>query len=185
MMTLDDSKIIDLYFERNECAIHETDIKYGRLLRHISYSILRSSDDSEECVDDTYMKTWQSVPPERPGYFKAFLARITRNISINRYNSNKRGLALTTDTALEELEECIPATDGEIADDIELCDALNSFLSSLGKTHRQVFVKRYFYMMSVREISKDLSLTSSNVKVILMRTRERLREHLEKAGITV
>lgn len=182
---MDDNKILDLYFERDESAIHETDIKYGKLLRHIAYNILRSSHDSEECVDDTYMKTWTVIPPERPSFFKAFLARITRNISINRYNSNRRGLTVNTDMALDELEECIPAKAGELSDDIALKDAINSFLSSLGKTHRQVFVKRYFYMMSVREIAKDLSLTVSNVKIILMRTRERLKEHLEKAGITV
>lgn len=182
---MDDNKIIDLYFERNEAAIHETDIKYGRLLRHIAFNILHSSHDSEECVDDTYMKTWQAIPPERPQFFKAFLARITRNISINRYNSNRRASSLNTDMALTELERCIPDTEGDVSDDIELRDAINAFLESLGSTPRQIFVKRYFYMMSVREIAKDTSLTLSNVKVNLMRTREKLKEHLEKAGITV
>ena len=182
---MDDSKILDLYFARNETAIHETDVKYGRLLWHIAYNILRSSHDSAECVDDTYMTTWETIPPERPQFFKAYLAKITRNLSINRYNANRRGISINTDMALDELEECIPASSGDISEDIDLRDAINGFLASLGKTQRQVFVKRYFYMMSIREIANDTSLTASNVKVILMRARDGLRVHLEKAGIKI
>lgn len=182
---MDDSKILDLYFERSEIAIHETDIKYGRLLRHIAFNILRTSHDSLECVDDTYMKAWETIPPERPQFFKAFLAKITRNISINRYNANRRSRSPNTDMALDELEECIPAAGGDLSEDIDLKDAINDFLASLGQAQRQVFVKRYFYMMSVAEIARDMSLTVSNVKVTLMRARDSLRDHLEKAGITI
>ena len=182
---MDDSKILDLYFERSEAAIHETDIKYGRLLRHIAYNILHTFHDSLECVDDAYMKAWETIPPERPQFFKAYLAKITRNISINRYNATRRGSSVNADMALDELEECIPASGSDLSEDIDLRDAINDFLASLGKTQRQVFVKRYFYMMTVREIAKDMSLTESNVKVTLMRARDGLRDHLEKAGITI
>ena len=182
---MDDSKILDLYFERSEAAIHETDIKYGRLLRHIAYNILHTFHDSLECVDDAYMKAWETIPPERPQFFKAYLSKITRNISINRYNANRRVSSINTGMALDELEECIPAASGDLSDDIDLRDAINDFLASLGQTQRQIFVKRYFYMMTVREIAKDMYLTESNVKVTLMRVRDELRDHLEKAGITI
>lgn len=183
---MDDQRIIELYFRREEKAIEATDAKYGKLLNHIAFNILRSAPDSEECVNDTYMRAWQAMPPQRPSFLKAFLAKITRNLSINRYLANKsRGRMLTTDSIIDEFAECVPATDGEISEDLALRDAINSFLGSLGERQRIIFVKRYFYMCPISEIASDMSLSSSNVKVTLMRTRDKFREYLEKAGITV
>lgn len=183
---MDDNRIIDLYFMRDERAIEKTDEKYGRLLRHVSYSILHSTADSDECVNDTYMKAWGAMPPERPNILSAFLSKITRNLSINRYMQNKsRNRMMHTDLVFEEFAECVPDTAGLISDDIALRDAINGFLGSLGEISRKIFVKRYFYTMSVREISIDMRTSVSNVKVSLMRTRRKFKDYLEKAGISI
>ena len=183
---MEDSKIIDLYFERNERALEYTEAKYSKLLHHVAFCILHNMPDCEECVNDTYMKAWESMPPERPTYLGAFLSRITRNLSINRYIKNKsRNKMLTTEKVFEEMEDCIPESTLPISDDVALRDAINSFLESLSEMPRKIFVKRYFYMMSVKEISIDTSTSVSNVKVSLMRTREKLKAHLEKAGISI
>lgn len=183
---MEDSKILDLYLVRDERAIECTEAKYNKMLSHIAFNILHSAEDSGECVNDTYMKAWQAIPPDRPTYLGAFLAKITRNLSINRYIQNKaRGRMLTTEKVFEEISECIPDTSTPISEDIALRNAINDFLASLGEIPRKIFVKRYFYMMSVKEISLDMRITVSNVKVILMRTREKMKTHLEKAGISI
>lgn len=183
---MDDNRIIDLYFSRDERAIEQTRAKYGKLLYHVAYKILHSSPDSEECVDDTYMKAWGAMPPEKPSILSAFLCKITRNLSINRYLQNKsRSKIMTTEKVFEEIAECVPDTAGPISDDIALRDAINGFLESLGEVSRNIFVKRYFYMMSVNEISVDMKTSVSNVKVSLMRTRNKFKDYLEKAGISI
>ena len=183
---MDDNRIIDLYFARNERAIEHTSKKYGKLLNYVAYNILHDASDSEECVNDTYMRAWQAMPPERPTYLSAFLSKITRNLSINRYLQNKaRRKMLTTDKVLEEMADCIPDTSAPICDDIILRDAINSFLYSLDENPRKMFVKRYFYMMTIKEISIDMKTSVSNVKVSLMRTREKFKAYLEKAGINI
>ena len=183
---MDDNRIIDLYFAREERAIEQTSAKYGKLLLHVSYTILHSSFDAEECVDDTYVKAWGSMPPERPNHLSAFLCKITRNLSINRYLKNKAASRMMcTDKVFEEIAECIPDTAGPISEDIELRNAVNGFLESLGEIPRKIFVKRYFFMMSIKEISIDMGTTVSNVKVSLMRTREKFKVYLEKAGISI
>ena len=183
---MDDNRIIDLYFVRDERAIEHTDAKYGRLLRHVAYTILHSTPDSDECVNDTYMKAWGAMPPARPNVLSAFLSKITRNLSINRYLQNKaRNRMMHTDLVFEEFAECVPDTAGPISDDIALKDAINGFLELLGESSRKIFVKRYFYMMSVREISIDMKTSVSNVKVSLMRTRGKFKDYLEKAGISI
>ena len=183
---MDDNKIIDLYFRREEMAIEATRVKYGKLLNHISYSILHSQPDVEECVDDTYMKAWQTIPPERPTFFSAFLCKITRNLSINRYLKNKsRYKMLTTEQVFEEMYECVPDSEPTISDDIAIRDAINGFLDSLAEIPRKMFVKRYFYMLPIKEISIDMGISVSNVKVSLMRTREKFKAYLESAGISI
>jgi RNA polymerase sigma-70 factor (ECF subfamily) len=183
---MDDNRIIDLYFTRDERAIEHTRAKYGKLLYHVSYKILHSNPDVEECVDDTYMKAWGAMPPERPNILSAFLCKITRNLSLNRYLQNKaRGRMMTTEKVFEEIAECVPDTAGPISDDLALRDAINGFLESLGEMSRMIFVKRYFYMMSVNEISIDMKTSVSNVKVSLMRTRNKFKDCLEKAGISI
>ncbi len=185
-MLLDDSRIIELYFKRDEGAIDETRNKYGKLLFHIADNILGSDSDAEECVDDTYMRTWQVIPPNRPNFFSAFLSKITRNLALTRYGRMKRRIS-NTDTAhiFEEISESVPDGRGSIADDIALRDALNSFLSSMGEIPRRIFMKRYFYMCDIKGIAREMGLSVSNVKVTLWRSRLDLREHLEKEGIYI
>lgn len=183
---MDDKKIIELYFDRNERAIEETKDKYGKLLGHIAYSILHSDEDSEECVDDTYVKAWKSMPPTRPNILSAFLCKITRNLSINRYLQNKsRRQYMSADTVFEEIAECVPDTSGPISDTIALKDAINGFLKHLPETQRKIFVKRYFYMMEIKEIAREIRTSTGYVKVNLMRTREKFKAYLEKAGISI
>jgi RNA polymerase sigma-70 factor (ECF subfamily) len=183
-MIVDDNKIIDLYFARDERAIKQTKAKYGKLLFGISYGILHSVPDAEECVDDTYMSAWGAIPPAKPTYFSAFLSKIVRNISFNRYNQNKRRTRnLVAEAVLDELAECIPAPAGEMAEDIAIRDCLNRFLSGLSSQNRIIFVKRYFFMRSIGEISDETGVSISAVKVALSRMRALLKERLEREDI--
>ena len=183
---MDDNKIIDLYFDRDERAIDETRVKYGKLLNHISFSILHSREDTEECVNDTYVKAWQAMPPKKPNILSAFLSKITRNLSINRYIQNKnRRQHLTADGVFDEISECVPDTSGPISDTVAIRDAINGFLATLNETSRKIFVQRYFYMLSIKEISLNAKTSTANVKVNLMRTREKFKTYLEKAGINI
>lgn len=186
---MDDKQLIDLYFERSETAVSETQKKYGRYCHYIAYNILRCDADAEECVNDAYIKIWNAIPPMHPDNLSAFLGKITRNIALNRYakyNAEKRGKGQTA-FALEELQECLPeATDGtDIADELALKDALNRFLWSLLPKTRTIFMRRYWYMSSIKEIAADYSLSENNVKMILFRTRGRLKKFLEKEGINI
>ena len=183
---MEDNQIIELYFQRNADAIKETDSKYGSYCFAIADNILHNREDSEECVDDTYMRAWRAMPPERPNILSAFLSKITRNLSINRYLQNKaRYKMLTTEKVFEEMEDCLPDSRGPISDDIAIRDAINGFLASLSEIPRKTFVKRYFYMLPVKQIAVEMKTTVSNVKVSLMRTRTKFRDYREKAGISV
>lgn len=183
---MEDSKIIDLYFERSQSAISETQKKYGRYCHTIAYNVLYSNEDAEECVNDTYLRAWQSIPPHRPSCLSSFLGRITRNLALDRYDektAQKRGGSL--DLALEEISECLPDTHGEDRNDKAIKDAINSFLASLPKRTRIIFMQRYWYLSSISEISLSLGISESNVKVILMRTRNKFKAHLEKEEIFI
>lgn len=183
---MEDQKIVALYFERDESAIAETDRKYGAYLFTIAERILSCVPDSEECVNDTYMKTWQSVPPERPSILKHFLAKITRNLSLDRYKMNhaeKRGGG-EGDIVLSELAGCI--TSGETVEkalsEKHLAEVLNLFLEALPMRERCVFLRRYFYLESASAIAKKYAMREHNVHVILSRTRGKLKIMLEKEG---
>ena len=183
---MEDSKIIDMFWQRDENAISETGRKYGEYCRSIAYNILQNNEDSEECVNDTWLKAWNSIPPQKPGNFKMYLAKITRNLSFNRYNSNnaqKRGGGEMT-LVLDELTECIiDKTDVEqeyIGK--ELKEYILGFVRTLPERERNLFVRRYFYVDTVSEIAKRYSLTENNVMVILSRTRKLLKMKLEKGG---
>ena len=185
---MDDQRIIEMYFERNEQAIEETQKKYGAYCHTVAMGILDSRQDAEECVNDTYLHTWNAIPPQRPQIFSAFLAKITRNLALTRYRSahrEKRGGGQMT-FALEELQNCIPShAEGDPVDDLALREALNGFLQTLPEPSRGVFLRRYWYVRSVGEIARELGMKESRVKMILLRTREKLREHLERAGIAL
>lgn len=185
---MDDKKIVDLYWERSEAAIFETRKKYGRYCYYIAYNILYSEQDAEECVNDTYVNAWNSMPPHRPERLSMFLGKLTRNIACNRYiynNAEKR--CAYTEVILDEMEELIPSYEGEqsMTDEIVLKDAINEFLRSLPRKTRIVFVRRYWYMSRIKDIARDCGMSESNVKVTLMRTREKFKAHLEKEGIEI
>ncbi len=183
---MEDKRIIDLYFARNEEAIARTEEKYGKLLFSLSYGILNSEGDAEECVSDTYMRAWQLIPPTKPNYLSAFLAKITRNLSLTRYRENKkRRSILTTELIFDEMLECVSDSRADAVDDIALRDALNKFLSILDQKRRVIFMKRYFFMKSIKDISKDVGVSVANVKTILSRTRNMLRDYLEREGINL
>ena len=184
---MDDRTLIELYNQRNESAISETQIKYGRYCFSIAYAILNSNEDSEECVNDTYLKVWNSIPPHAPTLFSAFIGKITRNTAIDRYlalRAQKRNSGV--ELAIDELSECLSDTnEGDISDELALKNAINSFLEALPKRDRVVFMRRYWFASSVKDIAEKLSLSESNVKVILMRTREKFKKHLENEGIII
>lgn len=185
---MEDKKIVELYWERSETAIAQTQDKYGRYCHCIAYNILYSNEDAEECVNDTYLRAWDSMPPHRPERLSAFLGKITRNLALDRYDrarAQKRSAGI--ELALDELGECIPDSKGEmpISDEIALRDAINSFLASLPTQTRKVFVRRYWYLSAVKDIACDLEMSESNVKVLLLRTRQRFRSYLEKEGIVI
>lgn len=189
---LDDTKIIELFHQRNESAIEETDRKYGRLLNRVSNNIVQNEQDAEECVSDTYISTWNTIPPQKPNSLKMFLLKIVRNISINKFhhtNRKKRGGGEYT-AVFEELDTSLSsAANGtasmqhnDIADEIALRDALNRFLECLPESQRAVFIGRYWYFESITEIADNLNMSPSNVKMILLRCRKSLMELLQKEG---
>lgn len=183
---MDDKSIIELFNQRNQQAINETAEKYGNYCYSISYNILANAEDSEECVNDTYMKVWQTIPPEYPHIFSSFLAKITRNLSLDKYRHKyaaKRGNT-TASIVFEELENCVADTKNSI-DEVELTELINSFLKTLSDDKRKIFVKRYWYFSSVKEIAEFYGISESKVKMTLSRTRENFRKYLEKAEVSI
>lgn len=186
---MDDSKIIELYWDRSEQAISETSKKYGRYCHHIAYSILRKDEDSEECVNDTYLRAWDSIPPQRPNKLQTFLGKITRNLSLNKrekMSAEKRGAGQTS-FILDELSECIPDEEDTVrtVENMFIRDVLDRFLDELPTETRKIFVRRYFYMSPVKEIANEYGLSESKVTVTLFRTRKKLKTALEKESISL
>ena len=186
---MEDCKIVELYLCRDEEAVRQTSEKYGNRLRALAYGIVKDSQTAEECENDTYLEAWRSIPPHEPrNYLYAFLARITRHLSLNCCRNSRR---LKRDAFLCELsgemEECIPAPDDVECriDDMILGQAINGFLRGLGEEKRNVFVRRYWYLDSVTEIAKCFDLSESKVKTMLFRCRIRLRKYLEREGYTL
>lgn len=185
---LEDSQIITLYFRRSEQAIQETDNKYGHYCFQIASRILLSPEDGEECVSDTYLTAWNSIPPTRPASLAPYLGKITRHIALDRWRrrfAQKRGGGETA-LALEELEECLPGKDTpeEALHRKEFRAGLNRFLGSLPEQERVIFVSRYWYLRSIREISEGTGLSEGSIKTRLFRTRSKLRTFLQKEELT-
>ncbi len=183
-----DNEMIELYFARSESAIEETDRKYGSFVRSLTYGILGSAEDSEECVNDTYVRLWELIPPERPERFRAFIARIARNLALNmleRMSAKKRGGRYAA--CYDELSETIPSPDTveKAVEDKELSGLLDRFVRSLAREKQLIFLKRYWYMRAVSEIADEMNISESKVKMSLHRTREKLREFLEKEGVRI
>ncbi|MBQ8281655.1 MAG: RNA polymerase sigma factor [Lachnospiraceae bacterium] len=184
---MDDKQILELYNERSETAISETAEKYGKYCHYIAYNILYNMQDSEECVNDTYLKAWQTIPPQYPSKLSTYLGKITRNLALNRYkyyNRQKRGEG-QTELVLDELLECVPATESteQAVEEKILVEVLNRFLDDLPEEKMKIFMRRYWYMSPIKEIADDFAMGESKVKMILSRSRSKLKQILEKEGI--
>ena len=184
---MNDKNIVDLYFNRDEEAITQTDKKYGRYCYSIAYNILMSREDAEESVSDTYMTAWRAIPPRRPSVLSTFLGKITRHISIDRWRERsayKRGGGEVT-LALEELEDCVAGLQNVEMEyeRKELIRAYVKFLDTLPITERRVFLCRYWYVDSVEAIAEKYGFSQSKVKTMLYRTRVKLRKQLAEEGL--
>lgn len=183
---MQDEQIIDLYWQRDERAIAESEVKYGSYCHGIAYHILANHEDAGECVNDTWFRAWNAMPPNRPGILRLFLAKITRNLSIDKWkakSAKKRG-GSQMEVALEELADCVADTadvEGIVARK-ELEKVINVFLHSLPERECNIFLRRYFYVEDAAEIAGRYALKESNVLMILSRTRKKLRQYLEKEG---
>lgn len=186
---MDDREIIDLYWERSEKALTATIEKYGNYCRSIAYNILHNYEDVEECINDTCLRAWDAMPPERPDCLSAYLGKITRNLALNRvkyYEAKRRGWS-QTEKALEELMECIPTTmdvEQQFSETLVI-KALEDFLMEQPKEQRNIFVRRYWYMMPIKEIAEAYGISESKAMSLLYRMRKKLKKYLEKEGITL
>jgi RNA polymerase sigma-70 factor (ECF subfamily) len=179
-----DTDIITLYNRRDERAIYETHQKYGDYCMSISVGILQNRQDAEECVNDTYLHTWKSIPPKQPSVLRTYLGKLTRNLSIDRLRTRRRARRDSEMTvSFEELEDVLAAT--EDTNEGELTDLLNSFLEALPDTERRLFVGRYWYAYPVNRMAEAYGMTPNAVSKQLARTRERLKSYLEERGYSV
>ena len=186
MIFTEDSKIIELYFERNEEAISATDEKYGAYCMKISQNILGSTEDAKECVNDTYLAAWNSIPPKIPKILSLFLGKITRNFSINLYrksHSEKRGGG-EYEVVLDEISELVSGKENVEKDfeRREILFAINDFLKTLDDEKRNIFVCRYWYFYSAKDIAKLFGKKESSVHSSLERTRKKLGKYLSERG---
>ena len=184
-----DTDIINLYWERNEQAIAETEKSYGKYCYSIAFHILHDREDSDECVNDTWLRTWNAIPPQRPNRLSLFLGTITRNLSFDKWkrkNAQKRGSG-EMELALDELMECVPAqhTTEEAVEAAELEKMLNQFLHTLPERECNVFLRRYWYVDEYNEIAERYGMNLNTVKTSLFRTRKKLKEYLEQEGIII
>lgn len=182
-----DSQIIDLFWERDEMGIQEAKHTYGNYCYSIAYNILNCPQDAEECENDTFWMAWNVIPPQRPTLLAAFLGKIARNLSLKRLRANtalKRGGGTAT-ISLDELSGCIPTGQGfdERLQAQELADVISAFLYGLPQKERKVFIRRYWYCESVRMIAESFNFSESKVKMMLLRTRKKLQNHLIKEGV--
>lgn len=185
---MEDKAIIELFWARSQQAITETADKYGKRLQGLSMNILHNYEDAEECVNDTYHAAWNTLPPEKPDFFFAYLARLTRNFSFGIYDY-KHAKKRTADIVelSRELECCIPAPNEfeRKAESEEIGKVLSLFLREQSVPMRRVFVQRYWYAQSICDISRDCDMSESKVKSILFRMRGKLKRYLEKEGINI
>lgn len=179
-----DSKIIGLFFSRSEEALTELSAVYGKLCRKIAYGILKNNEDTEECLNTSYMCLWNSIPPQKPDSLRAYLCSVVRNNAFNIYSKNK---SRNCEDSLEELSGIIADshTVEELSDGKELSVYINDFLAQSEEKNRKIFMARYYYNMSVEEIAAKLSMSKSAVKTRLFRLRQNLRTFLSERGVNV
>ena len=181
---MEDERIIELYFARDDSAINASSEKYGSYCSAIAQNILNCHEDTEECVNDTWLRAWNAIPPTRPSRLSVFLGRITRNLALDRYrkeNSQKHAGSQTM-LCLDELSECIGGKDDQIEDQLVLKDLMEHFLSKLSTRDKDIFLYRYWYFLSMEEIAERFHMSESAIKMKLMRIRKKLKEQLEKEG---
>ena len=184
---MDDLKIIELYFQRDEQAIKETDAKYGKLCRSIAYNILNNHEASEECVNDTYNGVWNTIPPTKPVHFMPFVCKITRNLSLKRLEFIKREKrSANVLLSLDELVDIFP--DERYAPDVSIEDVgrlISDFLRNQKESVRNVFIRKYYFFDSIEKIANRFGYTESKVKNMLFNTRNKLKEHLIREGVEI
>lgn len=186
---MEDREIIRLYWDRDDRAIKATDDKYGRYCRAIARNILNCEEDAEECVNDTYLKAWSSMPTKWPAQLAAFLGKITRNLSFNRYkhrHAEKRGGGEIS-LVLDELTDCVSDADDveKTIDRQELIKAIDSFVGGLSESKRRIFVRRYWYADPIADIAEDSGMKQGTVSKTLERTRKQLRVYLTERGFEI
>lgn len=180
-----DRDIVELFYARDEQAIAVAQEQYGGYCHAVAIRILNSEEDTAECVNDALLKAWDSIPPHRPDCLKTYLAKLTRNTAVDRYrthHADKRGGGETA-LVIEELQECLPSSEESVIDRVALKDLLERFLTSLSATERRVFLRRYWYARSIKDIAREGGMTENNVKVTLHRSRRKLTTYLKKEGI--
>lgn len=186
---MDDNKIIDLYWTRSQQAIAESEAKYGAYCRAVARNILDRNEDAEECVNDTWLRAWNVMPPQRPTFLQAFFGKLTRNLSLDRWRrdrAQKRG-GSQVELALEELEDCLAARDrvDEHLDAQQTAGLISDFVRALPRQDRVLFVRRYWYLDDIHTLAKSMGMGQSQVKSRLHRIRQRLKAQLEKEGVAV
>ena len=189
MDNIDDNRIINLLWARDESALDAAKQKYGRSLHKVAYNILTNNHDAEECVNDTLLNAWDAIPPKRPEYLGAYLSKITRNLSLKRwkaYNAAKRGGG-QTNLLLSELGDAIPQaqTVESNFDYNQTVKAINDYLRGMEASSRTIFVRRYFFGDSIQDICRNFSASESKIKSMLHRARQKLKIHLEKEGVVI
>ncbi len=186
---MEDAAIVELFWQRSEDALAQTDKKYGKLCRHLANNILHNLSDAEECVNDSYLRVWNLIPEERPKFYQAFLCRIVKNISLDRIKfetAQKRSPGGIV--CIDELEECVAAplgTPEQSADEHALTQAIAAFLRQQSDYARRIFVRRYWYCDSLQEIAADYGVREAKISAQLFRTRQKLKEFLREEGFAV
>ena len=184
---LPDEEIIELYWSRDERAISATDDKYRKFLLNVAYNIVYDDLDCEECLNDTYLGTWNRIPPTRPNVLRAFLSRIMRNVAVTRFRKKTADRRVPSEltVSLEELEDCM-STDPSVEDEVAICAlsrALNKYLREMDEKDRLIFICRYYYADKIMEIADMMDISRNTVTKHLTRIREELREYLIKEGV--
>lgn len=186
---MEDNRIIDLYWERNENALTQTAEKYGKLCYSIAFNLLNNNEDSEECVDDTYLSAWNLMPPQRPAFLSAFLAKITRNNAFNRikYSKRKKRSNSQPDILLSELEECLPSNQSadESLNESYVAELISNYLRSISKNKATLFIFRYFFCYSIDELSAKSGYTKEKITSMLYRMRCELKIKLKEGGVEI
>ena len=188
MTVVEDEEILELFYARSELAIQAVSEKYGAMCRKIANNILNDSLDTEECINDVYMALWQTIPPQRTNPLLSYIYRIARNVSIKRYHYNKAQKRNSMyDVALDELADCIASADTveHVYEASQLTELMNSFLDTLDKKNRVIFVRHYWFADSVSDIAKRMHMSTHTVTVRLSRLREKLENYLKKEGISL